>query len=134
MLNPFPELLTYSLLAPFILRVVAGFIFIDLGRLVLQGEKTRWLTSLSALNIPRPEMTVKILGLLEIVGGLMLIAGFYTQISALVLAILTFAEAFVEYKEPVLLKRNFVFYVLLLTISLSLLLSGAGAFAVDIPL
>ncbi len=134
MLNPFPELLTYSMLAPFILRVVAGIIFIDLGKLALNGEKNRWLISLSAIKLPRPELGVKILGILEILGGIMLLAGFYTQIAALVLAVLTFAEAFVEYKDPAILKRTLVFYVLLLAISLSLLLSGAGAFAIDIPL
>lgn len=122
------------MLAPFILRVVAGIIFIDLGKLALNGEKNRWLISLSAIKLPRPELGVKILGILEILGGIMLLAGFYTQIAALVLAVLTFAEAFVEYKDPAILKRTLVFYVLLLAISLSLLLSGAGAFAIDIPL
>ncbi len=134
MLNPFPELLTYSMIAPFLLRVVAGIIFINLGKLALQGERSRWLISLSTIKFPRPEVGVKILGILEILGGIMLLAGFYTQIAALVLAVLTFAEAFVEYKDPAILKRTLVFYILLLAISLSLLLSGAGAFAIDIPL
>ncbi|KKR29176.1 MAG: hypothetical protein UT61_C0035G0011, partial [Candidatus Woesebacteria bacterium GW2011_GWA1_39_8] len=49
-------------------------------------------------------------------------------------ALLTFAEAYVEYKDPTVLKRNFVFYIMLLSIVLSLLLSGAGAFAIDLPL
>lgn len=60
--------------------------------------------------------------------------GFYTQIAALILALITFAETYIEYKEPVILKRNFVFYILLLAISLSPLFSGAGAFAIDLPL
>lgn len=134
MLNTFPDLLTYSLLAPLILRVLAGLIFIDLGILLFKGEKERWLASLSALKIPKPKIAIKIFGLIEIVGGAMLILGLYTQISALVLALLVFAEAYIEYKEPIILKRNFVFYVMLLAILLSLLLSGAGAFAFDLPL
>lgn len=134
MLNPFPDLLTYSLLAPFILRVVAGFIFINLGVLAFKNEKERWLVSLETLKIPSPKLALKILGLVEIVAGVMLILGFYTQIAALILALLTFAEAYVEYKDPMILKRNFVFYLMLLSILLSLLLSGAGAFAFDLPL
>lgn len=134
MLNTFPDLLTYSLLAPLILRLVAGFIFINLGFLAFKNEKDRWLASLSALKIPGPKIALKILGSIEIIGGAMLILGFYTQITALILALLTFAETYIEYKEPEFLKRNLVFYVMLLSILLSLLFSGAGAFALDLPL
>lgn len=134
MLNPFPELLIYSLLAPFILRVVVGLIFIDLGILLFKNEKERWLASLSALKIPSPKNALRILGAIEIVGGVMLVLGFYTQIAALVLVLLTFAEVYTEYKEDLILKRNLVFYTLLFAICLSLLLSGAGAFAIDLPL
>ena len=134
MLNPFPDLLTYGLLAPFILRVVAGFIFVNLGALVFKNEKERWLSSLTILKIPNPRIALKILGAIEIAGGVMLVLGLYTQIAALVLGLLTFAEAYTEYKDPLILKRNYVFYILLLSITLSLLLSGAGAFAIDLPL
>jgi uncharacterized membrane protein YphA (DoxX/SURF4 family) len=134
MLNPFPDLLTYSLLAPFILRLVAGLVFIDLGILAFKNEKKRWLISLSALKIPKPKTALRVLGGIEAIGGLMLIFGFYTQIAALVLALLVFCESYVEYKDPGILKRNLVFYVMLLAMVLSLLLSGAGAFAIDLPL
>lgn len=134
MLNPFPELLVYSMLAPFILRVVVGLIFLDLGFLLFKSEKERWLSSLSVLRVPKPETVIKILGAIKIAGGIMLFAGFYTQIAALILAIIIFAETYIEFKDPKILKRNFVFYVLILTILISLLLSGAGAFAIDLPL
>ena len=134
MLNPFPELLNYTFWAPFILRIVAGLIFIDLGVLAFKNEKERWLISLSTIKVPNPKVALKILGAIEIIGGAMLILGFYTQVAALVLALLTFAETYVEYKDPIVLKRNFVFYFMLLAIVLSLSLSGAGAFAFDLPL
>lgn len=134
MLNPFPDLLTYGLLAPFILRLVAGLVFVNLGLATFKNEKQSWLTSLSTLRVPRPDLAVKIIGLLEILGGAMLVLGFYTQVAALALALLTFAEIYVEYRDPAILKRNFVFYLMLLTITLSLLVSGAGAFAIDLPL
>ena len=134
MLNPFPELLTYSLLAPFILRLMVGIIFINLGLLIFKGEKDRWQISLSTLNIPNPKLAVKIFGGIEIIGGVMLVLGFYTPIAALMLGILVFAQAYVEYKDPAILKRNFVFYSLILVIVISLLFSGAGTFAIDLPL
>jgi len=134
MLNTFPDLLTYSLLAPFILRVVAGLIFINLGVLAFKNEKERWIASLSVLKIPNPKLALKIFGAIEIAGGIMLILGFYTQIAALILGLLVFAETYIEYKDPLILKRNFVFYTMLLAIVLSLLLSGAGKPAFDLPL
>lgn len=119
MLNPFPELLTYSTLAPFILRVVLGLIFLDLGALKFKNRKMGWMS---------------VLGALEIIGAVMLFLGFYTQIAALGFAILTGIELYIEWKDSQMLKGDLVFYLLLFAISLSLLLTGAGAYARDIPL
>jgi hypothetical protein len=64
----------------------------------------------------------------------MLLAGAYTQITAMVFALLFFCEAILEYRESDLEKRNLTFYILMFTISLSLIFLGAGAFALDLPL
>ena len=134
MLSVFPDLLMFSVLAPFILRIVAGLIFIDLGALLFRGEKERWAASFTALGLKRPQLWVKSLGIIEMIGGLLFFVGLYTQLAALVLALIALAEGYVEYKDPSVLKRSFVFYVMLFAISLSLLFSGAGAFAFDLPL
>ncbi|MCK5060176.1 MAG: DoxX family protein [Candidatus Pacebacteria bacterium] len=134
MLNPFPELLTFGLLAPFILRVALGILFIDLGKLALQGEKESWKMFFEFLRLRPSTFFVTILGWTEIIGGIMLIAGYSTQIVALVFSALLFIEFVIEYKEESLLKRDIVFYLLMLVISVSLLFSGAGFFAFDLPL
>src|SRR5690242_5970677 len=107
MLNPFPEFLNFSFFAPFFLRVVLGLIFIDLGWLKFKSEKARWLMSFEALNLA--PILLSIYAVVEIVGGLMLIAGFWTQVAALVLAIFSGIEFYIEYKEASVLKRNLVF-------------------------
>lgn len=134
MLNPFPELLNYSLLAPFLLRVVIGLIFIDLGMLKFRGEKGRWIASCEALGVRPADFFVTLYGLLQIAGGLLLLIGLWTQVAALVFAIFTFAELYVEWSANTVLKRDLTFYLLVFVISLSLLLTGAGAYAFDIPL
>ncbi|MEK7117417.1 MAG: DoxX family protein [Patescibacteria group bacterium] len=134
MLNLFPDLLTYSMLAPFIIRVVAGFTFLNTGILKLSREKGRWLISLEELKISRASVVLKILAVIEIVGGILLIVGAWTQLAALILTLFTTAVFFIEYRDPSILKRNLPFYLLLLSITLSLLFSGAGAFAFDLPL
>jgi putative oxidoreductase len=134
MLNPFPELLAYGLFAPLILRAVLGFIFINLGYLKFGKERRSWINFFSITLLKPANFWVSFLGLIQIVGGLMLIAGFYTQIAALIFSVTTLIELYVEVREPILLSRNFLFYLLLFAISLSLLLSGAGFLAIDLPL
>ena len=134
MLNSFPDLLTYSLIAPFLLRLIVGFVFIDLGVLLFKKESERWILSFKTLRIPHPEIAAKVLSVIQIAGGVMLILGFYTQVATLILGIISFIEVYLEYKDPSILKRNIVFYLLIFTILLSLLFSGAGAFAIDLPL
>lgn len=134
MLNPFPELLMYSFFGPLILRLVLGLIFIDLGVLKLRSEKERWLASFETLGLRPADLFVPLYALLQIIGGLLLIIGLWTQVAALVFAIFTGVELYVEWKVREILKRDMVFYLLLFIISLSLLLTGAGAYAIDIPL
>jgi uncharacterized membrane protein YphA (DoxX/SURF4 family) len=134
MLNTFPSLLSYSPLGPFILRVVLGFILIDLGFLKFRGERTQWVQVFSAYKLRPAHLFVSLYGAVEIVGGVLLLIGLYTQIAALVFVVLNAIELYIEYSEGNVLKRDLVFYVLVLAIALSLLFTGAGAYAKDIPL
>jgi uncharacterized membrane protein YphA (DoxX/SURF4 family) len=134
MLNPFPSLLTYATLAPFILRLVLAFICLDLGLLKFGKEKARWIASFEALHLKPADFWVKVIGLINIVGAVMLFVGLYTQIAALAFVILFGLEFYIEYKDGSILRRDLTFYLLVLAIAVSLLLSGAGAYAFDIPL
>lgn len=134
MLNTFPTLLSWSPLAPFILRVVLGLIILDLGVLKFKSERADWIRAFEGNGLRPGRLYVPVYGALQIVGGLLLIIGLYTQIAALAFVILTGIELFIEYKEGGVLKRDIVFYILIFAIALSLVLSGAGAYAQDIPL
>jgi len=134
MLNPFPDLLMYSPLAPFVLRVMLGLIFVDLGLLKFRSEKEQWLVSFETLALRPASLFLPIYALLQIIGGLLLLAGLWTQIAALTFAIFTGIELYVEWQAGEILKRDIVFYLLIFVISLSLLITGAGAYAIDIPL
>ena len=134
MLNPFPDLLTYSMLGPFILRLVVGFIFLDLGMLKLREEKGRWLASFEALGLRPADLLLPLYALLQIGGGLLFLLGLWTQVAALAFVIFTGAELYIEWGAREILKRDLVFYLLIFAVSLSLLLTGAGAYALDIPL
>ncbi len=130
-LNTFPSLLTFSILSPFILRVVLGLIAINLGVLKLGKEHTEWKELFETIHFRPSEYFVKILAGIEIVGGLMLLVGIYTQITAIVFSVVFFCEMILEYRDESLENRNLPFYILMFAISLSLVFLGAGAFAID---
>lgn len=134
MLNLFPSLLSYAMLGPFLLRLVLGLIFIDLGLLKFKGEKKRWLATFEAMRLRPADFFVPLYGFVQVTGGILLLIGLWTQGAALVFAILSFCELYVEWSSATLLKRDFTFYLLVFTISLSLVFTGAGAYAFDIPL
>ncbi len=134
MLNPFPDFLAYSLLGPFILRVLLGLIFIDLGFLKFRNEKEEWLVSFEALGLRPADLFVFLYALLQIIGGLLLLVGLWTQVAAITFVIFSGIELYVEWQARDIFKRDFVFYILIFVISLSLLFTGAGAYAIDIPL
>ena len=134
MLNPFPEFLNYAFVAPFILRVVVGFMFLDLGFLKFRGEKERWRASFDTLGLRPADLFVALYGALQIIGGALFIVGLWTQVAALFFVVASGIELAIEWKMKEVLKRDMSFYLLLFTISLSLLLSGAGAYAIDLPL
>lgn len=132
--NLFPDLFSFAIIAPFILRVAVGLIFMNLGSLKLGKERRGWIEAFHLLKITPAGFFTTLLGIIEAVGGFLLVIGAYTQAAALILGIIALCELLIEYKEESILKRDFVFYLLLTVICASLLLTGAGIFAVDIPM
>lgn len=132
MLNPFPQLLVFSFFAPTLLRAAAAFALFyvaymqyrrrdEISRLHLPivGKNSWWYAVSAAFN----------LGV-----GAMLLFGYYTQIAALVAIIAHLKGLWLNHRHPsvVILPDSTV--ILFLVICLSLLLTGAGAWAFDVHL
>lgn len=132
MLNTFPGLLTYGFFAPTLLRVVVGLIFFYIAWHTYARRVE--IAEVSLPVVGRAAWAVWFAVIVELLIGLALLVGYYTQIAAIVgaLAALKF----------LLLKRQIGGYAplskiasfLLLAICLSLMVSGAGALAMDLPL
>ena len=75
-----------------------------------------------------------ILGIIEIVTGGFLVAGFLTQVVAIIAAYLFLNVSLIDNNEPKIFNQGRLFYVIMILISLTLLFSGAGLFALDLPL
>lgn len=131
--NPFPELLFLGPhFGPMIIRLAAAGVLLFVAYSVWKNReriaetsfpiigKAPWLAAASAV----------VHGTL----GFMLGAGYYTQIAALV-AILGSIKSFIFAKRyPSIIPLSRPAIVLLIAILLSLFISGAGAFAFDLPL
>ena len=123
-----------SLLAHAILRIVTGGIMCFLGYthfVILRAPVQR------ALFASKDTLSPKIIGLwagIEIIAGTMLVLGVLTQIGALIVFILSLASISLKRYLPHLLVSESLLYVLLCAVSVSLFITGAGVFAVDLPL
>lgn len=118
MLNIFPEFLI-PFLAPTILRIgVGATLLIQESRFIKKNHKKR------------DEHLVT--SILLLATGILLIIGLYVQLAALYLLI----DTLIRLIKPEFRKKglNRGFYVLLAAAALSFFLSGAGAFALDVPL
>jgi uncharacterized membrane protein YphA (DoxX/SURF4 family) len=132
MLNPFPDLLFLGILAPTILRIVAGLFFLHIALAHYQGRQTLQenMSFLGSFRIPYSWSIV----LVEAAVGAALLTGFLTQIAAL-LGILGVIKGFLLNKRyPLVFPLSRSSYLLLGTILLVLVITGAGAFAFDLPL
>jgi len=133
MLSQFPNLLWLGIFAPFILRIALGLILFLTSFHQLVDK--RHVSEKRFLN-EWPKYGYNLLwtiSVVEIILGLSLVAGMYTQTTALLTALLS-TFAIISSKYRLATSRDFLFYILMLAISLSLVITGAGVFAFDVPL
>lgn len=134
MLNPFPDLLVFGFFAPTILRVAAACVFLYVAYMQVQHRE-------AMAKIPFP-IVGNSLGMgvvwfavaVELLLAAALVAGYYTQIAAIV-GLVAAAKYFLFAKRwptfsPISHGTSFFLFIILAT----LLLSGAGAGAFDLPL
>ncbi len=133
MLNPFPELLVYGLIAPFLIRIALGSALLYLAVEHYRGRRD--IAELLRPLVGRGGRGVAVaLSLFELGAGAFLIVGAWTQLAALVAMVLTIKPLLLKPHLKGLMPYEKATYGLLFLMALSLLLSGAGAFAFDIPL
>jgi len=132
MLSLFP-LQFLAPLAYFVLRVCVGGMLIYFGR-VHFAHKTRISKAFGRGLLPYKYATVYVLIFSELVLGALLIIGLYTQAAALGAMALAFIFTLMQRRTPVDYLESKLFYLLFFFVSLSIFITGAGAFAFDLPI
>lgn len=133
MLSIFPGLLEFKLLAPFVLRLVLGIIFIAHGYPKLFKNFANTVGWFNSVGIKPAKFWVLVVGVTEFFGGVALIVGFATQLAALLIAINMLGAIFLV-KRKMGLVNGYEFDLALLAMAISLVFLGAGLFAIDLPL
>ncbi|MES2471057.1 MAG: hypothetical protein V4526_02390 [Patescibacteria group bacterium] len=118
-LSIFPDLLTYASVGPLLLRLLLGGIAIYFGT-----RKVKFLQAKVSKN----------LGFAEIILGVLLVLGAFTQIAALLLAIMLFIQLVDKARNKALLTAGVNYYLILFIIAISLMFTGPGFFSIDLPL
>ncbi len=118
MLNPFPALFTYVLVAPLILRLVLGVFIISRDYSIFKNTR---------------DITTKILSGFFVFAGLLIFFGIYTQVGALLLIALSVGRVvYIKSRLQTITTHQMMLHIFTIAISCSLLFSGAGWFAIDI--
>lgn len=132
MLNIFPNLLTFGFFAPTILRVAVALM---IGGMAYKHYAHR--NALAHARFPVVGAGAWIIWLsivVEAAVAVMLLVGYYTQVAAIVGVLIGLKHLIWHGTHPqyFIYDRPTAFFILI--ISLSLLISGAGALAFDLPL
>ncbi|MFA6404596.1 MAG: hypothetical protein WCW03_01185 [Candidatus Paceibacterota bacterium] len=124
MLSIFPSLLTYEQLSPFLIRLSLGAVFLFWAYRSFRANK-------SSNNV---SLNTKIIQIIEGLLGIMLIIGLWTQLAALIILIDLIVRLIDRIRGKAFLTDGVNYYLLLLIMAISLLVTGAGFFAFDMPL
>lgn len=111
-----------SLVAHAILRIGAGVILLTLSVRHLKGVPTAHVS----------RTMLRTTGVAELILGISLTLGFLTQVAALATALFAVVVLFMHKRFASYLPSP-SFFILLIAASLSLVITGAGALAIDMP-
>jgi len=114
-LSIFPQLLTFGLIAPLLLRLGVGLFLIYLGR-----ERYKKVYNWSSV--------------IYILSGILLILGLYTQITSIVSILVISFDYFTDKGSASFSFEKKILFMIMKIILLSLLFTGPGFLAFDLPL
>jgi len=134
MLNTFPQLLTYGFFAATLLRIVVGLSILYIS--YVQFKRRKAIIEEVRQNIGwRIDQTLIIIAALIVFAvGLAITLGWHTQIAAIIAIVFMLKQMVIAKRYPAAAPLCRLDYFYLIVILLTLLVTGAGAFAFDLPL
>lgn len=120
MLSIFPSLFAYEQLAPTLIRITLAIILLH------------WLyVGMKSANATKGD---KVVSALEGLAGILILAGYMTQLGALIVVIDMIVRIVQKIGKKQFLTNGVNYYLVVLVLALTLMVTGAGLCAVDWPL
>jgi uncharacterized membrane protein YphA (DoxX/SURF4 family) len=132
MLNTFPSLLTYTFFAPTLLRITVALAIAYIA--YVQFIRREEIAEMRVPVVGKIGGLIWIALIVETAIAIGLFVGYLTQICALLAMLLCIKHFIYAKKYPRVMPLCRADYIFIFVICLSLLLTGAGAFAFDLPL
>jgi len=132
MLSLFPQLLFLAPTGTSLLRIAAGLTYLFLA--YWHGKKIRELSDVKFIVVGKGTWIIYVAILFEGITGALLFTGYLTQAAAIAGALMALKSLIWSKRYPQFFPLNRAASALLLAICLSLIVSGAGSFAFDLPL
>jgi putative oxidoreductase len=116
-----------------ILRIVIGIVFIVHGAQKLFVFGIGGVTAgFAQMHIPLPMIAAPVVAIVEFVGGIALVVGFFTRIAAILLAIdMAGAILFVHGRNGFFMPMGYEFALSLMAACVALAVAGPGDYSVD---
>ena len=133
MLTLFPGLLFLAPLGVTLIRIAAGLTFIYMAYRIMTTREEIGATKLPVVGYPSGWL-IWLSMLIVLATGILLTLGMWTQAAAIAGMIISIKHWVGGKRYAAIVPLSRSSYVLLFAICLSLLISGAGAFGVDLPL
>lgn len=112
-----------------------AFILVNIGIEILKPSKRALFAAyFSSKEFPLANLLPWKLGIAQIILGIFFLFGMFTQIASLIAIYIFFSLFYIENRAEKILPHTSAFYLVMIVIAFSLLFTGAGAFAVDLPL
>ena len=129
MLSLFPRLLDFSVITISVLRIVTGIFFLWEAYGSFKKNKCAVIETIAPEKRGWCKTTI---GILSAIGGFFLTIGLFTQIAAMVLALVSVRKGIMKrHENPA---QTLPYYILLFFVSLAFLFLGPGMWGLDYPL
>jgi len=134
MLSIFPQLLPFTLLGIFLVRITVALVVLYIAYQISFTKREELIKKLELAKHSFSRGSVLTVGITTLVASGFLLVGFLTQISSLVCGYLLLNIMMLDSGKEKVLGQTKLFYTTISVICLSFLFLGAGFFAVDLPL
>ncbi len=134
MLSVFPELLNYNLVGITLIRILVGLVILYIGLISISTKRSLYSSEMRLKNHKMAEFWPWLFGTIEILTGVFLLLGFLTQNMAILSAYIFINLGFIEKNVGKVLSQSSLFFLVMTTISITIIFFGPGLFSIDLPL